>query len=368
MDENWDTRGRAPEQFAPDSRRVAEPATTRAPSTAAVERVPSGDEAVAIDFYTRNPSAALFDMRRRLESPAQPKAAPAQQDTVSEFTNELGNAIRITIEGPTSTSENVLTPMEVDRLRQALNSHATPAQQGDAPSSLSAEPKKRTMLQRFRAGEAIDMMYHGTRKRVDSMQYQRPGFISASSGRMLPVIFREDGSYSGNAPMWLEVAPPAPAAATQQNDDGEHVAWLCYREHNGHEPTTLHLCDSDTPDAFMVYRKKQAERPAPAGHWQPIDTANKHGAPVWLFDPALIDEDFNPTGTVDGHWQDDVGWMGAVWDGYRDEWSTEQVNPTHWMPRTKPSDLPAEPKAETQGAIARFEGDHVGIHQGGTRP
>ena len=54
-------------------------------------------------------------------SKAQPKG------TVSEFTNELGNSIRITIEGPTSTSENVLTPMEAAKLRGALNEHATQA-------------------------------------------------------------------------------------------------------------------------------------------------------------------------------------------------------------------------------------------------
>lgn len=49
-------------------------------------------------------------------------AAPAPA-TVREFTNELGNRIRITIEGPTSTSENVLTPMEASELRQALDAH-----------------------------------------------------------------------------------------------------------------------------------------------------------------------------------------------------------------------------------------------------
>lgn len=50
--------------------------------------------------------------------------------TGCQFTNELGNAIRITIEGPTSTSENVLTPMEVEKLRGALNAHAEASQGG----------------------------------------------------------------------------------------------------------------------------------------------------------------------------------------------------------------------------------------------
>ena len=53
---------------------------------------------------------------RQIESSA-PSAAVSR-----EFTNELGNAIRITIEGPTSVSENILTPMEFQELRAAINS------------------------------------------------------------------------------------------------------------------------------------------------------------------------------------------------------------------------------------------------------
>ncbi|MBP7622410.1 MAG: hypothetical protein KA763_00450 [Xanthomonadales bacterium] len=42
-----------------------------------------------------------------------------------EFNNELSNWIKITIEGPTSMSENILTPLEVSQLRGALNDHAS---------------------------------------------------------------------------------------------------------------------------------------------------------------------------------------------------------------------------------------------------
>ena len=41
-----------------------------------------------------------------------------------EFTNELGNSIRITVEGPNSMHENIVTPMEAKQLREALNEHA----------------------------------------------------------------------------------------------------------------------------------------------------------------------------------------------------------------------------------------------------
>jgi hypothetical protein len=37
-----------------------------------------------------------------------------------EFTNELGNRIKITIEGPNSVSENILTLMEFNELQRAM--------------------------------------------------------------------------------------------------------------------------------------------------------------------------------------------------------------------------------------------------------
>lgn len=56
-----------------------------------------------------------------------PSAARKAAPVTREFTNELGNAIRITIEGPTSVSENILTPMEANELRAGLNDHAARA-------------------------------------------------------------------------------------------------------------------------------------------------------------------------------------------------------------------------------------------------
>lgn len=50
--------------------------------------------------------------------------------TVRAFTNEIGNAIKITIEGPTSISENTLTRTEADELRQALVEHSAPPAAG----------------------------------------------------------------------------------------------------------------------------------------------------------------------------------------------------------------------------------------------
>lgn len=56
----------------------------------------------------------LYDRRQRLGTLSRP--------AVREFINELGNRIKITIEGPFSVSENILTPMETAELAAALSS------------------------------------------------------------------------------------------------------------------------------------------------------------------------------------------------------------------------------------------------------
>lgn len=54
-------------------------------------------------------------------------AGATESCTISEFTNELGNCIRITIEGPTSTSTNDLTPKEATKLNEVLSRHSAGA-------------------------------------------------------------------------------------------------------------------------------------------------------------------------------------------------------------------------------------------------
>ncbi len=70
--------------------------------------------------------ARLWDIRQiataALSLPPQPEGEEAVA-TVSEFKNELGNTIRITIEGPTSKSTNDLTSVETMHLNKALTKH-----------------------------------------------------------------------------------------------------------------------------------------------------------------------------------------------------------------------------------------------------
>ncbi|NGO50478.1 hypothetical protein [Allomesorhizobium camelthorni] len=56
-------------------------------------------------------------------------ALRAQEAVTRAFTNELGNRIKITIEGPTSTSENILTPVEYAELQAACAQPAAVADQ-----------------------------------------------------------------------------------------------------------------------------------------------------------------------------------------------------------------------------------------------
>lgn len=37
-----------------------------------------------------------------------------------------------------------------------------------------------------------------------------------------------------------------------EQSENDYVAWMQYRRHNG--MTTIHVCDSDSPGAFKVYR------------------------------------------------------------------------------------------------------------------
>ena len=84
-----------------------------------------------------------------------------------------------------------------------------------------------------------------------------------------------------------------------------------------------------------------ASTPSEQG-WQTIDSAPKDGLPLRLFCEAFIDPDFNPGGSVEGQWCDDLGWVGAVWNPEQDVWDTNQIVPTHWQP------IPSAPVAHQE--------------------
>lgn len=82
-------------------------------------------------------------------APGAATAAREQEAVKREFTNELGNAIRITIEGPSSASENVLTPKETEQLRAALNAHASREEAPAASAVLALHPATADLVHRF---------------------------------------------------------------------------------------------------------------------------------------------------------------------------------------------------------------------------
>lgn len=66
--------------------------------------------------------------------------------------------------------------------------------------------------------------------------------------------------------------------------------------------------------------------------WNKIEKVPKDGTPILLWSIDFIDEDFNPTGIIDGYFDEQLGWMGAVWDGCRDSWETkEYLEPSHFV-------------------------------------
>lgn len=88
--------------------------------------------------------------------------------------------------------------------------------------------------------------------------------------------------------------------------------------------------------------------------WRPIATAPKN-TPVRLYAQhgGFYDEDFNQSGSVEGHWTDGIGWSGAFWDSVHDTWfRREGIVPTHWQPLPEPmaGDPGATPPAEKQAA------------------
>ena len=74
------------------------------------------DEACFLTMDCRHHPFLYADPEPVAESPSVPR-------TSREFVNELGNQIRITIEGPSSKSENVLTRREADELSSVLDEH-----------------------------------------------------------------------------------------------------------------------------------------------------------------------------------------------------------------------------------------------------
>ncbi len=72
--------------------------------------------------------------------------------------------------------------------------------------------------------------------------------------------------------------------------------------------------------------------------WQPIATAPRDGTPIRVYADWLAHPDFNVTGSVEAYWQDDEGWIGAVWESGGDVWVTQVLDPppTQWMPLPPP--------------------------------
>jgi hypothetical protein len=68
-----------------------------------------------------------------------------------------------------------------------------------------------------------------------------------------------------------------------------------------------------------------------------LDVTENYGVPYLLFSKELIDEDFNPSGVVDGFYQDGEGWVGGVWDNTQDCYIVTTIFPTHYKEKRGPN-------------------------------
>jgi hypothetical protein len=74
-----------------------------------------------------------------------------------------------------------------------------------------------------------------------------------------------------------------------------------------------------------------------------LEEAPKDGTPIWLWSEDWIDEDYNPTGVMDGYWDenyDDIPggtWVVAGWNSCHDCYdSFPAADPTMWAHKKSP--------------------------------
>lgn len=73
-----------------------------------------------------------------------------------------------------------------------------------------------------------------------------------------------------------------------------------------------------------------------------LDVAPKDGTSVLLYNEEWEDEDFNPTGVMDGYWDEFFDgylhgtWVVAGWNSCSDSYQSFSGVPTHWAPKVSP--------------------------------
>ncbi|WP_374633980.1 hypothetical protein [Ferrovibrio sp.] len=71
-----------------------------------------------------------------------------------------------------------------------------------------AIPVKDIVFDFNHCGTHYTLHYHGRAMPVDQISYHRPGVICITAGGLLPVLFLENGTYSGGGAIWLERQEP----------------------------------------------------------------------------------------------------------------------------------------------------------------
>lgn len=275
---------------------------------------------------------AIVNAAQRLAGQAQ--AAPAIE---REFTNELGNRIRITIEGPTSTSENILTPREVQELTAALNGQAAPAADRRQFGTIGhvAPPGFGPMTDMLRAPSTV-------------ATGQAP---AVPSDELLCVCGAKWEKYEGS---WnLEEAPLSARAATPPASElsDEELIQIAQniREPGNEVAESWGVCYGYTQDAAGQYtvprvpaiaikfaRSLLAGGMASRGGegWQPIETAPTDGTAVLVAESGYVDVGFwNDGKECYGH-RGGAGWFSDT--DRHNLLIASNIHPTHWRPFPPP--------------------------------
>jgi hypothetical protein len=89
-------------------------------------------------------------------------------------------------------------------------------------------------------------------------------------------------------------------------------------------------------EALIAVRRNAEQK----DKWCPIedlDITKNYGVPYLLFSKNLVDEDFNPSGVVDGFYQEGEGWVGGIWDNTQDCYIVTTIFPTHYKEKRGPN-------------------------------
>lgn len=216
--------------------RLAERAAIAAPPQQAAPAAPADiDQQAAVEFYRLNPSAAVLDLRRRLDAPLRVPIAsalhrrqlmPAASVAGADWRGVISEAHSRLADATSSAFDNsgyrefagIVLDAVADELAALERAFAAPASPVAPAEPAGWQPLKYAtaldlLMAVRRNRDEFVFHYHGEQKPVVACNLG-DGCVWVSDGRMLPVHIYPDGSSKDGPAIWLAAAPqPAPEPA-----------------------------------------------------------------------------------------------------------------------------------------------------------